>query len=364
MDKKNKKKPEKSLLIDHPEVQNNARGYFHHENGKTIIEDRVPRGDADPYKSAQPMNNGDLTDDDFRDLAAYAADLIDAGIHKYDEHTAYMDALSRAINEKDGGKFAGKVNANSFKIILDHVGKIANKNPKEEPGQSKNDLFYNIKKKSSDYMETAVSGKKSSKEASLGQPGEVTMSRSEEIKSLEAKLASLKAEEAKTEMGAIAAKVASDPEARATFKKLMKEAMTGKVVVIKKDKDDDKKDKKDNNEDEACSSKSAADDVVSELDKIAGELESSGDFELFKVAYQLDQVADVLQGKKEAKTLESEPDESFMKKYFHAGKEQSDSDESKFMNEFDNDNTQEVIKQTGKSKTASTKRPYSIIRND
>lgn len=371
-----KAKQEKSLLTEHPEVERNARCYFRHENGKTIVEDRVPRGDADPYTQGQPNNNYDLTDDDLRALADYATDLVDAKLYRYDERTAHADALSRAINEKDGGKYAGKVNANTVGVILDHMDKISGK-PSEDKGQSDNSSF--MDKKASEYME-AVASK---------QPEEVTMSRSAEIKAMEKKLASLKAEEAKSSMGDIAARVASDPEAREQFKALMKAAMdknagskkgpgipdgtgpyggTPRCQMSEKKKNEDSAEevpaKSKNNEETNGTPKSAAEKIVEELDKIAGDLESQKDFELFKVAFQIDKVSDVLLGKKEAATLESDPDEKFMRQYFEAGLHEGDSDEKKYMGEFNTDNTTDVGKTVGKKVASVQKRPYAIISQD
>ncbi len=374
-----KAKQEKSLLKDHPEVKRSARDYFRHENGKTIVEDRVARGDADPYTQGQPNTNYDLTDDDLRSLAAYAKDLVDATLYRYDEKTANVDALNKAINEKDGGKYAGKLNANTVEVILDHMSKEAKK-PTEDKGQSDNGNF--MDKKASEYMEVAASS----------QPEEVTMSRSDEIKAMEEKLASLKAEEAKESMGDIAAKVANDPAAREQFKALMKEAMgkeagskagpgipdgTGphggtdkcqkaeekEAASCKKSQDTAEEIPAKGEEKKEASSKTASEKIVEELDKIAGDLESKKDFDLFKVAFQIDKVSDVLLGKKEAKTLESDPDEGFMRQHFEAGLKEGDADEKKYMGEFNTDNTTEVDKAAGK-KTASEKRPYAIVSQD
>ena len=117
------------------------------------------------------------------------------------------------------------------------------------------------------------------------------------------------------------------------------------------DKEDDKKDKEDKEDKEDDKDAST---IISELDSIAGELEASGDFELFKMAYQLDQVADVLEGKKTATALESEPDEKYMKDAFNSKIRQKDSDE-KYMESFATDKTQEVSK-------AYSKRPYGIVK--
>lgn len=88
--------------------------------------------------------------------------------------------------------------------------------------------------------------------------------------------------------------------------------------------------------------------IVAEIDKVAASLEEKGGEELLKHAYQLDLVSDVLEGKKEAKALESDADEPYMKEYFRAGAREKDADEP-YMNEFNTDLTQEVAKLRGKA---------------
>lgn len=391
-----KQKKEKELLNEHPEVTRNAQDYFNHENGETIIQDRVPRGDANPYSSPMPMNQGDISNDDLRGLAVYAKDIIDPVLYRYDEKTAARDALTRAVYEKDGGKYSGRLNANTFNLVLGYMEEDLPKTkmPKSvDFGQSDNERYsgdkkdsdWRVSKKANEYLETKVSSDLGPGSGSPIQPEEVIMSRSDEIKALEEKLASLKAQEEKVSLAEMAEKVATDPKAREMFKQLMKEAAS-------KDKKEDKsgcgmkysgKDEDKNEDEKKSAMKYSGEDsaeeedakedsmeseagIISELDKIAGELESKGDFELFKVAYQIDMVSDVLQGKKEASTLQNDPDEKFMKQYFEAGKHEGDSDENKYMNEFNTDNTKEVAGVAGKkSKTASTqKRAYSIIRED
>lgn len=390
-----KHKQEKELLNDHPEVTRNAQDYFNHENGETIIQDRVPRGDANPYSSPMPMNQGDLTNEDLRGLAVYAKDILDPVLHRYDEATAARDALTRTIHEKDGGKYSGRLNASTFDLVLGYMQEDLPKNkmPKDaDMGQSENDKYYEgdngsdwrVAKKASEYLETEISADKGPEPGNPVQPEEVKMSRSDEIRALEEKLASLKVDEDKESLARIAEKVASDPRSRDLFKQLIKEAAYKKKEDKEscatknsgKDQDNGDEDDKKNamkysgkdtaeEEDSDCE-KSASDSIIEELDKIAGELEQKKDFDLFKVAYQIDIVSDVLQGKKSASTLQSDPDEKFMKQYFEAGKREGDTDENKYMNEFNTDNTKEVANAAGKkSKTASTrKRAYSIISED
>jgi DNA-directed RNA polymerase subunit RPC12/RpoP len=117
----------------------------------------------------------------------------------------------------------------------------------------------------------------------------------------------------------------------------------------KEDKKDDKKEK------------TAMENIVESLDEIAGTLESQKDYELFKIAYQIDQVSDVLMGKKEAATLESDTDEKYMKEFFKAGMREGDSDEKSYMAAFNTDTTTELKDKypKGLGKDASAM-PYQV----
>lgn len=122
----------------------------------------------------------------------------------------------------------------------------------------------------------------------------------------------------------------------------------------KEDKKEDKKDKK----------KEAAANIVASLDEIAGLLENQNEPELLKLAYEIDKVSDVIEGKKEASTLESDSDEPFMRKFFKAGDLESDSDEP-YMKEFNTDTSAELQDRVAKGqigKDASVKLPYQIVK--
>lgn len=134
----------------------------------------------------------------------------------------------------------------------------------------------------------------------------------------------------------------------------------------KSDKKDDKKsDKKDDKKDDKKKKdKEAAVKIAESLDEIAGLLESQNDPQLIKLAYEIDKVSDVLEGKREAATLEYDRDEPYMKEHFHAGARETDSDES-YMKEFNTDISTELKnkfqgKQLGKD--ASVNLPYRIAK--
>jgi DNA-directed RNA polymerase subunit RPC12/RpoP len=131
----------------------------------------------------------------------------------------------------------------------------------------------------------------------------------------------------------------------------------------KKIKGDDKKKEEVKKDDKKKKEKEAAAKVAEALDEIAGLLESQNNPELTKLAYELDRVSDVLEGRKEASTLESDSDEPYMKQYFHAGARETDSDES-YMKEFNTDISTELKdkfqkKQLGKDASSL---PYQIVK--
>ncbi len=360
-DKPSAKSLAKGMLLNHPEVLNSARHLFRNQNGQTIVEDRVPRGDPKREDVGQPFNVYDLNETDLRELAKYATDIVDEGILRYDERTAYEDALHRAINEKDNGKYAGKVNSNTYAVILSNI----NKNPKLVSSKKAYDISDNSQ--------------------SFNTVKEDTMSRADEIKTLQAKLASLEKQDTMEKLAKLVAclntqereqfktmlkaaaedkkkgKDQNDPKTWETtldaigiknFKKAAEESKEEKKEEEKKveeatgkkhnedEKDHEKKeteeekkiegDKKDEKEED----KDASTSVTQELDTIAGELQASGDFELFKLAFQLDSVSDVLEGKKTASVLQIEFDDKTLKEAF--------------------DNMQ--------SKVNASKKPYSIVK--
>lgn len=123
-DKKELKQKAQQLLLKHPEILNSARGLFRNENGKTIVEETVPRGDLSKETVIYPRTQGDLEEEDLRGLAVYASTLLDKTLMEYDPKVAMQDALHKAIWNKDGGKYAGRVNANTYALIMDQMGRI------------------------------------------------------------------------------------------------------------------------------------------------------------------------------------------------------------------------------------------------
>jgi len=326
-DKNDTKAKARLLILNHPEVLYNAKNLFHNENGKTIIEESVPRGDA-KSDSIMPRNQGDLTDSDLRELAVYASSIVDDIIAQYDQKVAYEDALQRAIGSKDSGKYAGKISASTFTLILDQMGK---------------------KKQASEEISQPLSNKESSKEDRMDQ--ELIQN---EIDETRAKLAALEV---------LAGK--EPPMCKKCGKKHWFYVKCDAKSKGAEPKDDEPKNGKDKKEEkkEASSEKTSMESILASLDEIAGALETQNDFDLFKIAYQIDKVADVISGKKEAATLESDPDEKYMREFFKAGLREGDSDEKSFMTEFNTDTSKELSDKypKGLGKDAS-ELPYKVVK--
>jgi hypothetical protein len=128
-------------------------------------------------------------------------------------------------------------------------------------------------------------------------------------------------------------------------------------------KAEDKKEEKKEEKKEASTEKTAMATIVASLDEIAGTLEAQKDPELTKIAFQIDMVSDVLEGKKEAATLESDADEKFMKEFFHAGTREADKDE-KYMGEFNTDTSTELRDkfQKGQLGKDASELPYKVVK--
>ncbi len=362
-DSNDEKSKAKLLVMMHPEIINNARKYFHNENGKTIIEEVVPRGDKSVEEVIMPRTQGDLIDEDFRELAVYASSLVDDTLLKYDQKVAYEDALTRAIGEKDSGRYAGKVNASTFNLILAQMGKNKSKKASETTD------VLSVKEK-----DTQLSDIKTSKEGKKMDKATVQ----KEIEVTKAKLAALQ----------VLANDGAEKEAAAAKCKKCggKIGFPGAICFScqkkdkgGKDKPADKKEepKKDDKKVEKKDKKEASEEILSNeklieaLDEIAGSLEEQNIPELMKLAFEIDRVADVLEGKaspeslleKSAYTISGDKDEGFMKDHFKAGVEKQDADE-KFMGEFKTDTSTELRDKQVKGqlgKTASAL-PYKIVK--
>jgi hypothetical protein len=357
----------KQLLSKHPEIMYNARNLFRNENGTTIVEESVPRGDPKKEDVIMPRTQGDLTDTDLREMAVFASSLVDDTLRQYDQKVAYEDALQRAIGSKDGGKYAGKVNASTFSLIMDTMGKKAKKASEEssEPIQeitkeARMDKGMILAELEATRIKMAAlealagdegMDKEAKEKPTCKKCGEkhwpfMGCGKKEKSEDKEDK------KDDKSEKGADKDdKKGADKEAKEmpTCAKCSKKHWPFQGCGKKEDKKDDKKEK------------TAMENIVESLDEIAGTLEAQKDYELFKIAYQIDQVSDVLMGKKEAATLESDTDEKYMKEFFKAGMREGDSDEKSYMAAFNTDTTTELKDKypKGLGKDASAM-PYQV----
>lgn len=348
-DKKDLKQRAKDLLMEHPEILYNARDLFRNENGKTIPEERVPRGDVDQKNEICPRNQGDLTEEDLRSLAKRASSIVDEILLKYDPDVAYQDALQRAIHSSEDGKYQNRVNANTFSLIL----KAMKKPKKTEDKKSKE-----ANEKTPDKEESKQEGIPMDKEALK-----------KEIKAAQEKLAAL---------NVLAEQEGIEVEAAETFKcpscgtKVLKK--TGFCVKCKKKVkeagietvESSDETNKDVSEEKAATEEKETNDtlkkVTASLDEVAQVLEEQDDPELLKLAHEIDKISDSLEGK-EAATLEGDKDEPYMKQNFHAGVKESDADEKRYMNEFNTDTSTELKDKTTKKqlgKDASVNLPYQL----
>ena len=117
-------KRNEDILHDHPEFLEKARALFTYDK-TPVIQETVPRGDVQ-----QPtMNPGEITSDDVNGLAEYAVKAVDPRIQESDRAAAVEDAVLRAINEKDGGRFSGRVSAVTAKLISTRVEELLKKAP-------------------------------------------------------------------------------------------------------------------------------------------------------------------------------------------------------------------------------------------
>jgi hypothetical protein len=108
----------KGLLGRHPEILFNARHLFHNQNGQTVVEEVVPRKDLGE-ESMLPCTQYDVKEDEYQELINYAKKSISPVLKTYDNNVANEDALIMAIATYNDGRYANKINASTFKILLE-----------------------------------------------------------------------------------------------------------------------------------------------------------------------------------------------------------------------------------------------------
>lgn len=95
-----------------PEVRNNGYRYFNYDN--RVVEERVYRGDArDPYQGPD-----DFCDEQYDALVNAARSAVDPMVARYSMDVACREAMDYAIWSYQSGKFASKVNASRYNVLL------------------------------------------------------------------------------------------------------------------------------------------------------------------------------------------------------------------------------------------------------
>jgi hypothetical protein len=108
----------KNLLKNHPEILFSARDLFHNKSGETVIEAKVPRGDISIEDSIMPRTQYDINNEDLQAISKHAKKIVDAAMREYDERVAMEDALTIAIATLDDGKYASKINASTYTLLM------------------------------------------------------------------------------------------------------------------------------------------------------------------------------------------------------------------------------------------------------
>jgi len=423
------------ILAKHPVLQNKARELFRNENGMTVVQERVPRGDLPQEEEIMPRNEWDLTEEDLKGLVDHAKKMVDPILSKYDEDVALEDALSKAVWSKDGGKYQGRLSACTQKIVLDAMrGKSAQTSKKAADsgwrGKTKGQLAEEFKEKGlfKEYDgalpqgwldEFAIKAGPDSYDKILssfvwaydkgatGFPFPLTDEAKELLrkhypryyeflpKSVKSNVQ--KATERNKELESGNTNKGDKPPKEAGMDKemLRKEAddLRKKLNALKVLLCEDGKDDKDDDmvpEDKAAAKQPvkevaaesaptapaapetkevAEESVLASLDEIAEMVEkeahAKNDFDLFRIAFQIDRVSDYLSGSKDASTLEQDADEEYMRKAFKSGVNEHDADEP-YMKEFSNDNTRETSRVVGNISVqhkAASELPYAVKKD-
>jgi len=375
------------VLDMHPQVRNTARGLFRNENGTTIVQERVPRGDLPQDEVIMPRNEYDLTEDDLKGLAEHAKKIVDPILAKYDEDVANEDAVAKAVWSKDGGKYQSRLSAASQKLVLDLMkGKGASKKaavdtkmdqrPKETSPDAKPPELPKDRPMWDWAGQTAKPGKKPKESADIDSLVNAIPTSAADI----AKTTSPKSAKPPKEAG-------MDKEMlRKEADDLRKKLNALKVLLCEDGKEEEEVDIKDAAKAAPVAAQAApaakapeaaaeqprevADKtILASLDEIAEMVEKEArdkkDLDLFRIAYQIDRVSDYLGGAKEASTLQQDPDEDYMRKAFKSAVNEHDADEP-YMKEFSNDNTKETTRVVGnvsvQHKQAS-ELPYAVKKD-
>ena len=266
-----------------PENTHGAYPYFNYDH--RVVNERVERFDQKPpYKTADQF-----TDVDFDALVNAAKDNLDQYLAKYSMTVACEDALHRAIRSFENGLFDGKVNASRYSVLLNVLKQKVS--GKTEPVKGSEEV-----------------------EAKKKAPAEGKRLKPHIVREL-----GLKDQKIPTRVSPTERKSPHIVREKGQIVlKTPKEANThiGGSVMIKN-----------------------AQQYSEQLDKIAEEVESINPM----LALQIDTIADVIEGKKEASTLKFDSDEAwYMQNRFNSQIRKRDADE-KYMDEYNKNDFEQVI---------------------
>ena len=295
----------RNLLLRHPELLHNGSHYFRNHNGETIVQEVVPRGDEGP---SDVQTQYDVSSDDVNSIIQDALKNIDVVLLRYNPGVALEDALTKIIWSKDNGKFASKVNANTFNLMLEAMTKEPTVKTASDKADGKADddtvdkteyevspgKTIELDPKQEAHVEKMTKGKETGLRHGLRRPDVdkiVELKKQEEVSDKDTAPAE---DSAKSNEDTNKDKQ-EDLEMSKMDKKAMQEelqALSQKVAALTEAL---AKDETADNVDDA--EKTASEDIIEALEVIATDLENAQDPELLKVAYQIDSICDLLEGK-------------------------------------------------------------------
>lgn len=246
---------------------------------------------------SQYKGPNDFRDEDYAGLVAFASTLVDPVTLKYSIGVAAEEALNKAIKSYAGNQFDGKVNANRFLVLVTDLKKrISSGCGCHTPSMAVNAEY-----------------------TGQNEPTKVTR------KTLK-------------QLGITPKEVSRDPRKAPALVKTQEG-----IVVHKKPQ-------------KGASMLKNAQKYTERLDKVAQEIEAvSPEF-----AYHIDAISDVIEGRREASTLQFDPDEAkYMAGRFNFNVRQREADEP-YMDKFNQSNFEQVAQ--AKAAPAPVKLAYKKVR--
>jgi hypothetical protein len=282
-----------------PETTNNAYKYFNYDN-RVVNERAETRFDH----QAQFKGPEELTNQDYDTILSYAKTLFNPILEKYSHSVACEDALMMAIRSYDRGIYDGKINASKYNLLL---ATMKNPQPVNSYGQSVQPSMH--------HSAEDIEARKKTIPKNI-------------LKRLDITDVPLKT------------KLKPQQRGQGLF---VKQPGVG-IVLDKPEKKVEKKTDKKSTEntffkEEAMALKNAQ-QYTERLDAIAAELETISP----ELAYNIDVVSDVIEGKREASTLKFDADEGrYMANRFNMNVRSRESDEP-YMDDFNKSNFEQVMK--------------------